>query len=236
MLIFSLYTASAAIVTGGPYAGAMPAFPTTRWSLIAGSGDAPAARAAWSELAQAYRPPILAYFRSRFGATAAEDLTQAFFAASIAGAGWSRAAPARGGFRADLRTLRQRSGARHVAESAASASGGEIELADQGPGPELAYDRYFARTLVARALRETECGLEAADRALWPFVLERGEPGGMQALSTELGANPDALRQRLRRLRRRLAAKVREEVAALTVNPERVDEELRAIRAVLRGD
>lgn len=105
---------------------AMPAFPTTRWSLIAGSGDAPDARAAWSELAQAYRPPILAYFRARFGAPAAEDLTQAFFAASIAGAWWSRADSTRGGFRTYLRLLLQRFGARHLAESGAMAADEEM--------------------------------------------------------------------------------------------------------------
>jgi hypothetical protein len=47
---------------------------------------------------------------------------------------------------------------------------------------------------------------------------------------------PEALRQRLHRLRRRLAANMREEVAALTADPDRVDEELRAIRGALRGD
>jgi len=213
----------------------MPAFPTTRWSLIAGSGDAPAARAAWSELAQAYRPPVLAYFRARFGLSAAEDLTQAFFAASIAGAWWSRADPGLGGFRTYLRSMLQRFGARHVAGFAAAA-GEEVELADTSPGPAAAYDRDFARTLVARAMAVVEAGLDDADRALWPHVLERGEHGELQAMSVTLAMTPEAVRQRLHRLRRRLAASMREEVAALTADPERVDEELRAIRAALRGE
>jgi RNA polymerase sigma-70 factor (ECF subfamily) len=105
----------------------MPAFPTTRWSLIAGSGDAPGARATWSELAQAYRLPILAYFRARFGPAAAEDLTQSFFAESIAGAWWSRADPARGGFRTYLRVMLQRFGARHADASSPKAADEAIE-------------------------------------------------------------------------------------------------------------
>lgn len=214
---------------------AMPAFPTTRWSLIAGSGHAPAARAAWSELAQAYRPPVLAYFRARFGQSAAEDLTQAFFAASIAGAWWSRADPARGSFRTYLRSLLQRFGARHVAESVPAAAGEEIELVDAGPGPGAAYDRDFARTLVARAMAGVKSGLDETDCALWPFVLERGEHGELQSLSQMLTVTPESLRQRLHRLRRRLAASMREEVAALTADSECVEEELRAIRDALRG-
>lgn len=215
---------------------AMPAFPTTRWSLIAGSGDAPAARAAWSELAQAYRPPILAYFRSRFGAPAAEDLTQAFFAASIAGAWWSRADSSRGGFRTYLRLLLQRFGARHLDETGVVGAGEEIDVVDAGPGPDAAYDRNFARTLVKRALAEVEAGLESPDRALWPHVLERGELGELQAMADTLQMTPEAVRQRLHRLRRRVAASMRKEVSALTADHDRVDEELRAIRAALRND
>jgi hypothetical protein len=215
---------------------AMPSFPTTRWSLIAGSADAPNARAAWSELAQAYRPSILAYFRARFGASVAEDLTQAFFAQSIAEAWWSRADPQRGGFRTYLRTLLQRFGVRH-APRVERASDPEVpEPVDGAPLPDAAYERLFARTLVARALALVEAGLDAPDRALWPFVLERGDPGEMQALSVELSLSADALRQRLHRLRRRVADGMRSEVIALTADPDRVDEELRAIRSALRGE
>lgn len=222
-------------MTAAAYALVVPAFPTTRWSLIAGTGDRPAARAAWSELAQSYRPPILAYFRARFGASSAEDLTQAFFAASIAGAWWSRADPERGGFRTYLRSLLQRFGARHAAGVAVASVGELPEIADTSPAPDADYDRHFARTLVARAMAEIEGSLEGPDLALWPMVLERGEPGAMQALSVQLALTTEALRQRLHRLRRRLAAAMRDEVAALTADEDRVDEELRAIRDALRG-
>lgn len=108
-------------------------------------------------------------------------------------------------------------------------------MVDAGPGPDAAYDRDFARTLVKRALAEVEAGLDAPDRGLWPHVLERGESGELQAMSCTLEMTPEALRQRLHRLRRRVAASMRREVAALTADQDRVDEELRAIRAALRG-
>jgi len=214
---------------------AMPSFPTTRWSLIAGCGDLPNARAAWSELALAYRPPILAYFRARFDASVAEDLTQAFFADSIAEAWWSRADPERGGFRTYLRTLLQRFGARHAPRVAVAAGREAPEPIDDAPTPERTYDRQFARTLVSRALVAVEAGLDAIDQDLWPFVLERGEPGEMLAIGSAHAISSDALRQRLHRLRRRVAASMQSEVAALTADPDRVDEELRAIRAALRS-
>jgi hypothetical protein len=103
-------------------------------------------------------------------------------------------------------------------------------------GPEEANDRDFSRTLVARALAAVDSDLDAPQRALFTLILERGEPGELQALSKSLAMTPEALRQRLHRLRRRLAANMREEVAALTADPDRVDEELRAIRGALRGD
>lgn len=213
----------------------MPAFPTTRWSLIAGSGDAPASRAAWTELAQAYRPPIMAYFRARFGPSVAEDLTQAFFAESIEGAWWSRADPAQGGFRTYLRTLLHRFGARHVARMGITVGVEAPEAVDDAPTPDMAYERHFARTLVARALASVESGLAAVDRSLWPFVLERGEPGAIGDLAAGLSMTPDALRQRLHRLRMRVAQCMRAEVLSLTAEPDRVEEELRAIRELLQA-
>ena len=88
-------------------------FPTTQWSLIVASGDSEAARMAWTELATNYRSAIHVYFRCRFGSDAADDLTNAFFAESIAGGWWARADLDRGSFRTYLRMLLRRFGALH---------------------------------------------------------------------------------------------------------------------------
>jgi DNA-directed RNA polymerase specialized sigma24 family protein len=209
-----------------------PSFPTTRWSLIAGSaGDD--ARTAWSELARAYRGPIEAYFRARFGANRAEDLTQAFFAASIDGAWWARADAGQGGFRTYLRMLLGRFGARHAAMLDSSKAAVEPDTLAGDEGPDAAYERQFAHVLVARALARLDADLDAADRALLPFLLERGDPGDLKQLAATTGMSADALRQRLHRLRARLRAALHAEVADLAAGATDVDAELRQIHAAI---
>jgi len=52
----------------------MPAFPTTRWSLIRASDRQPGdVAAAWSDLVRDYRPAILGFFRRSALARDAED-------------------------------------------------------------------------------------------------------------------------------------------------------------------
>jgi len=116
-------------------------FPTTRWSLIVASGDSEDARTAWAELAANYRSAIHVYFRCRFGTDAADDLTSAFFADSIAGGWWARADLDRGSFRTYLRMLLRRFGARHVERVALLQDADrDIErMADAAADPEAAY-------------------------------------------------------------------------------------------------
>lgn len=211
-------------------------FPTTRWSLIVASDDTAAARAAWSELAAIYRSPIQTYFRCRFGADRAEDLTQAFFADSIAGGWWARADMDRGSFRTYLRMLLRRFGARHGQAAASSAElNFEIDEVAGGGDPEAAYDRDFAHVLVTRALqslRDEQANNECSD-ALFPHLLDRGDPGELKRIAADLGLPQNTLLQRLRRMRSRLRELIRYELSQLVADSESIDGELVAIRDAL---
>jgi DNA-directed RNA polymerase specialized sigma24 family protein len=229
------YTARATDVTRAGYAAGMGAhFPTTRWSLIAGTAAGSGARAAWSELAHAYRAPIEAYFRLRFGADQAEDLTQAFFAASMDGAWWARADAAQGGFRTYLRVLLSRFGARHAAERTGAAIDPDSLGGDEGPA--AAYERQFAHVLVDRALARLDPQVTPAERVLLPYLLERGDAGDLKAIAVHQDVSGQTVRQRLRRLRLRLREILRDEVAVLAGGAQDVDEELRSIRAGFATD
>lgn len=210
-------------------------FPSTQWSLILASGHDESSRAAWGELAGRYRMPIHAYFRARFGNDTADDLTNAFFAESIAGRWWARADAERGSFRTYLRVLLARFGARHV--DVPLAGGGDASLlervVDHGDGPEAAYDRAFAQAVVTAALGKLRVEGGDVARALWPLLLEGGAPGEIRALATDLGVNPNVLSQRLRRLKLRLRELLREEFAALVADPDLIDDELRSLQAAL---
>jgi RNA polymerase sigma-70 factor (ECF subfamily) len=211
-------------------------FPTTRWSLIAASGDATAARVAWNELAERYRAPIHAWFRCRYGVDRADDLTGSFFVESIAGEWWARADIERGNFRTYLRTLLSRFGARHCKTFAPQDVSPEAleRLADAGENPEEAYDREFAHALVEHALvRLRSETANEAERVLLPFLLERGDAGNLKRLASSFGLLHNTLLQRLRRMRLRFRELLREEFAQLVVDPESIDAELEAMRKAL---
>jgi RNA polymerase sigma-70 factor (ECF subfamily) len=208
-------------------------FPTTRWSLILATAHSPAAHAAWSELAARYRSSVIAYFRVRHGRDQAEDLAQRFFADSIAGGWWARADAERGNFRMFLRTLLKRYGARHAERATPGDAMASIDLAaSDDPGPDAAYDRDFAHTLVARALARLEQE-NAGARELLPFVLERGDGGELKQLALRAGIAHNTLVQRLRRLRLRFRAILREDLAELLADPADVDRELAALQGAL---
>jgi len=212
-------------------------FPITRWSLILASTDDGCARKAWRELAEYYRSPILAYFRCRFGSDRAEDLTHSFFVESIAGGWWARADLDRGSFRSYLRMLLRRFGARHFKTLSPMQSSTEhdIEKLAEDEGPEAAYDRDFASTLVALALARlrSEGATDSEAEALLPYLLERGDQGELKQLAIDLGLSPNTLLQRLRRMRLRLRELLREELAQLVADVTLIDSELIAIQADL---
>ncbi len=212
-------------------------FPTTRWSLIVASGDSDDARRAWAELAANYRSAIHTYFRCRFGADAAEDLTSSFFTESIAGGWWARADLDRGSFRNYLRMLLRRFGARHVEATASMhASDHDVDrLVDDQASPEAAYDRDFAHALVERALARLRIEhINSPDgEALLPFLLDRGDQGDLKQLAVELGLAQNTLLQRLRRMRLRLRELLRDEFAQLVVDPALIDVELLLIQQAL---
>lgn len=211
-------------------------FPTTRWSLVLASGDRAAGRAAWNTLAQRYRVPIHAYFRARYGADQADDLTNAFFAESISGDWWARADVERGSFRTYLRVLLQRFGARHAATpSPDESSAGLDDLPDAAANPESCYEREFAHALVERALVRLRSE-HGGDEALLEFVLERADQGRLKQLAAQRNVAHNTLIQRLRRVRVRLRELLRDEFAELVTDPALIETELAAMQQALSRD
>ena len=131
-------------------------FPTTQWSRVvtAASRDALEAREALSGLCEAYWYPIYAYVRHRgYAPEPARDLTQDFFAYLLERDLIARADPARGRFRAFLRTVC----ARHLAdrrdrENAAKRGGGRHPLSIDPLDAERRYSRESAHELTAERI------------------------------------------------------------------------------------
>lgn len=227
----------------------MAAFPTTRWSLILAGQNGPAAsRAALEHLCLAYRAPVLAYIRRR-APNEAEDLTQAFFTDLIERHIEAVADPARGRFRnlllgalvhylANQRVHRQ---ALRRGGGAAHADIDELELSDQGDNdPEAAFQRSWALTVLSRALAALRREAEAAGRlalfeALRECLVESPEAADYAAIAERTGMRRNTVAVSVHRLRQRLRACVRAELAETVASEAEVELEMDALRQVLGG-
>src|SRR5688572_25325283 len=146
-------------------------FAATRWTLILRArGESVEARAALSELCEAYYQPVLRFLR-REGRDedAARELAQEFFARVLGGSGFDEADPERGHFRSHLlgalkhfladhrkreRRLKRGGGvvAESIDEAGSEVESGSLQIADTSlPQPEAFFDREWALAIMARA-------------------------------------------------------------------------------------
>lgn len=228
-------------------------FATTRWSVVlaAGAGDPGRARPALETLCAAYWFPLYADARRR-GASRhrAEDMVQGFFAALLE-KGWvGDADPARGRFRSFLLTAFRRFDAKeHERDVAAKRGGGRTALSldfddgesrfqAEGPAerePDRAFERRWALTLLARALRRTcdawaSTGDPRTFAALVPFIGGPGDARPYAELAERLGTTEGAVKVAVHRLRVRYRENLRAEIRDTVADDAAVDDEMRHLR------
>lgn len=224
-------------------------FETTRWSLVLAAGsDEAQARDALDQLCRIYRPAVLAWLRGRgHDRSDAEDLTQGFFARFIEKRLHESAMPERGRFRTYLRTALhnfvvnaieyEQAARRHGVAAAGvdpeSLSGSELDA------PDRAFERAWALALVQRAMqrlrKETEAsGKSALFARLQECLVESPEDDAYARIAAEFNTRPNTIAVAAHRLRQRLRALVREEVACTVADPADIDAEYSAVAAHLR--
>lgn len=230
----------------------MGGFPTTRWSLIlAGRDDPAASRTALEHLCRAYRAPVLAYIRRRSSRPGeAEDLTQAFFTALIERRIEDVADPAKGRFRALLLTALVRWLANAEEQRCALRRGGGLAHADidgentiandADPDPEGAFLRDWALTVLARAMSALRREALAAGKAelfdaLRDCLVETPDAEDYARIGERFGMRRNTVAVAVHRLRQRLRACVRAELADTVARAEDVDAEMEALRLALGG-
>lgn len=226
-------------------------FETTRWSVvIEAGGDGETARDALAALCRTYRPPVLAYIRAhlRHGEEA-EDLTQEFFAHLLERHLAARADRARGKFRAFLLTSlknflvneRERAGAQRRGGGAQRLPDAALDsMVDPEAGPEQAFEREWARTVLREAMTRLEREAELAGRAelfsqLRPYLVESPGETDYAALAQARGLRRNTVAVAVHRMRSRLRELVREVVADTAGDDAAIDAELQTMRAVLGG-
>ena len=221
----------------------MAQFPSTQWSLIRRSGETPSARRqAFGELAGSYRSAIAAYFRARMDASAVEDATQGFLAASFEHAWWSRADAECGSFRGFLLLLLRRhlGHLRELRRLDEMPMNTTQEHADPAVGAEHQFDTRFALVLTARALdglRQHYAGRGRGElfERIVPLLSSPPEYGELTRLAETLGMPGNTLTVEIKRLRSRLRERLREDLMDLCADQVAFDSEWSTLQQILGG-
>ena len=236
-------------------AAGRPNFLTTQWGLVATASaeGAAEARVALDGLYRVYCYPVYAFIRRRgYGRQDAQDLTQDFFVHLLEKSTLGRANPQRGRFRSFLLGALDHFLA-HAAERArARKRGGDCQfvyldddaaencyqLAAQMTAEKI-FETRWAAALIEAALVRLRGELQAAGKrrlfdAVQGFLLG-GEDASYQQVADRLGLSVGAIKTTIHRMRSRYRALLREEVTRTVATPAEVEEELRCLRAALRG-
>lgn len=213
-------------------------FHTTRWTrVLAARGDSASAKAALSDLCEAYYAPVHAFIRASEGADVARDLTHAFFARLLERDALGTLERGRGKFRSYLlgavkhflrddrarRLAQKRGGGDTVlltegidgaaAESCDGDGTGAVPVAK--PPDDALFDRHWALAVLQRALDALASSQGDPERfaALKPW-LTGDAPGLSQAeVAARLHLSEGAVKVAIHRLRRRLRELVKREIA-----------------------
>lgn len=234
-------------------------FAATRWTLVLRArGESPEAKAALSELCEAYYLPVLRFLR-REGRDeeAARELAQEFFARVLAGGGFDGADPERGRFRSYLlgalkhfladqreRERRQKRGGGVIPEqleSSTDTSPGLTVADPAGPPPDAWFDRDWALAVMDRALKALESEFRAAEKSDQFATLKPWLVGDTPALSqaeagAKLGLSEGAVKVAIHRLRRRFRELAKAEVAHTLPAAVDVEDELRHLVVALASN
>lgn len=229
-------------------------FPETHWSrlLELRDPDHPRHREHLEGLARQYWMPAYHYIRAIRGISPgeAEDLTQQFFVMLLSRGSLGSLSPDRGSFRGFLKTaLRRLVASADRARAAREPKDGmrvyRFEEAEahwqdarkrQEPGPEEAFDREWARGVLAGTVNRLREELGAEGKPLLAelfreYCLEPAEGVSYESLAARHGVSLDTVRNGLREARQRGREILKETLRDYLFPGEDVEEELRFILA-----
>ncbi len=221
--------------------------PATHWSVVLQARDASAT--ALGTLCEGYRTPLLVWLRSRnYPDHDAEDLVQGFFAHLLKRDFLANVSPDKGRFRTFLlSSLKNFLCDQHDKAAAGKRGGGQtldsLEATDEqgrplhdppapGATPDLEYDRAWARTVLANALRRLhqECagtGHAALCAAIEPVLFADETASPYRDIGEQLRMSEGAVRVAAHRIRARLRGLVRDEVVQTVARQEDWEQEVR---------
>lgn len=231
-------------------------FPTTHWSVVLSAGREASAEAAQAleTLCRTYWYPLYVYVRRRgYGREDAQDLTQGFFAHLLERDFLRGVSQEKGRFRSFLLAAlnhflsdqwdRSRAAKRGHGQPPISLDADLAERRYRAEGcdmltPQLAYERFWAATLLERAqtrLADEYAAHGKADllRQLEEFPLGERAESSFRECAARLGLRESALKSDVHRMRARYRELLREEVACTVSDPGEVAGEIHYLIAVV---
>jgi RNA polymerase sigma-70 factor (ECF subfamily) len=235
-----------------------PTFVTTHWSVVlsAGQNDSHRAGEALEKLCSAYWYPLYAHVRRRgHDAEAARDLTQGFFAETLAKGSIKSAEPSRGRFRTfllaaldnylhhqhrDSHNLKRGGGTELVSWDAHQAEQRFALEPSHNSSPDREFDRRWTLAILERVRARLRNELSLASKAelfdlLRPYLLGDEDAVPYANIAAQLKMTVVAIKVTVHRLRKRYGELLRQEVAQTLVDPADADQEIRHLIAALSG-
>ncbi len=225
--------------------------------MVLAAATNPASRGeALESLCRAYWPPLYAYIRRRgYNLHDAQDLTQSFLAAFLAGDALAKVHPANGKFRSFLvASLNHFLANEHDRQRAVKRGGGQPilsldEMAAEdsrlptfvsSESPEKLLDHRWALTVLNRALQELKrefiaAGRETVFEQLKRWLEEETQPRDYTVLASQWRMSPGAVAVAVHRMRQRYRELVRREIAETVSRADEIEEELRHLLTVWGG-
>lgn len=233
------------------------AFEPTQWSLVRAAGLTSAASTeALEKLCEAYWPPIFAHLRMKgHNPHEAEDLTQEFFSRILKDNVFATVSPEKGRFRTFLLAALKHFLINEWKRGTTLKRGGGVVVVDldgldpsvrdacephSNENPELAFDRRWALTLLAKVRGRMRREYEAAGQAerhdaLKGYLLDGAEPVSYAATAEATGLSESAVKSAVYKIRQRFGELLRAEISRTVQTGEEVDDELRHLIRALRG-
>jgi len=212
-------------------------------------------QSALSELCRLYWYPLYVFVRRRgYPAHDAQDLTQSFFERLLDKRYLSGVDRTKGKFRSFLLAALEHFLANDWRRNQAQKRGGGvsfISLDDDsieeqylqlagGTLPESIFERQWAATLLEQVLLQLRAEFAASNKealfeALKIFLTGEKQTTAYAELAARFGTTEAALKMAVSRMRHRYGEILREEIAKTVSSPDQVEDELRALFAVLSG-
>ncbi|WP_193214211.1 RNA polymerase sigma factor [Luteolibacter marinus] len=224
--------------------------PTTRWSLVRAAGSSVTSsdrRRALELLSRDYWPPIYSFIRTwGHPPEEAEDLTQSFLVSFIERESFGVADVADGRFRSwllaalknfllndkrDRSRLKRGGGIAHVSIDRDLGEAWFEEAGVDGDSPDTIFERHWAAGILERCLTRLEERYRQEGKAqyfeiLMPLIAGSDDRGGYARAGAVLELTEGSARSAAFRLRKRLRAIVRDEIAATLADKGDLESEI----------